>query len=105
MKLNAIPIPKRFMLHGQVIEVKYDPNMISFKQAHGESQPEYNSLTLQPRNDGHVIDQSQIEESFFHELMHFIFYHAGQLDAYKDEQVVELTANLLHQAFATAEYK
>jgi hypothetical protein len=105
VKLNAIPIPKRGMLHGQVIEVSTDKGMGAMRSINGETQPDYNYLKVQPATTGNPRPQTQVEQTYLHELVHLIFYHAGLIELYKDEQTVDLIASLLHQFLATAEYK
>ena len=103
MKLNTVPIPKRFMLHGQVINVILDDMLVSNQGTVGEARDTHNEIKLQSS----ILKrpQTQIEETFLHELVHLCLVHAGYTDLYKDEQFIDLLANMIHQAFATAEYK
>jgi hypothetical protein len=105
MKLNAIPIPKRFMLHGQVIEVKHDATLGAFQGNRGECRYGYNEIKLQPKVEGDPQPIGKIEHAFFHELYHLALEHAEREDLSKNEEHVNLVASLLHQAFSTAEYK
>lgn len=51
------------------------------------------------------------EQTFMHELVHFIIYHSGaayrgkdHAVMHQDEAFIDLTAQLLHQALTTMEY-
>jgi hypothetical protein len=105
VKLNPIPIPKRFMLHGQEIKVQEDISLGSLQGNRGECRYGYNEIRLLPRSDADPQPQAKIEQAFFHELYHMILEHAERDDLSKNEEHVNLVAELLHQAFATAEYK
>lgn len=105
MKLNPIPIPKRGMLHGQVIETVEDKTLGSLQGNRGEARFGYNEIRLQPKVEGDPQPSSKIEQAFWHELYHQILDHAGYYKLSKDEEHVERVSNLFHQYFATAEYK
>lgn len=105
MKLNPIPIPKRFMLHGQVINVVEDKMLSSQQGNRGECRYDYNEIRIQPALEGAPMPDSKIAQAFCHELIHMIFYHAELNELAKDEEAVNLVSELLQQALATAEYK
>jgi predicted SprT family Zn-dependent metalloprotease len=44
------------------------------------------------------------EETFCHELVHWILHAAGKYDLRNDEEFVSLIAGLLYQFFKTAKY-
>ena len=94
-------IPKSFTLHGQRIDVIYD-NAVSFRNDNrGEAQFRINKIALSPSTDDCPIPATQVEQTFCHELMHYLSHHAG---LEMDEKEIDLLGNLLHQALATAEY-
>ena len=54
----------------------------------------------------------QLEQTFYHELMHFILYYAGasyrgkdNSQMHRDEEFVDLCSNLLHQAMSTMTFE
>lgn len=104
MKLNEIPIPERLMLHGQVVAVIKDKLLMTQQGNRGECRYDYNEIRLQPETEGVPTPRGKLEQSFFHELYHQILFHAGADELAKNEEHVDLVSNLLHQAFATAEY-
>ena len=94
-------IPKRFTLHGQVVEVVFDSSVDFRNDNRGEAQFRVNRIALAPRTDAAPKPETQVEQTFCHELMHYISHHAG-VDL--DERDVDLMGHLLHQALTTAEY-
>jgi Zn-dependent peptidase ImmA (M78 family) len=95
-------IPKKFKLFGQEIKVVFD-NELQLKEDHvGLANYRKNLIIL----DNNVTrEQSQIEQTFLHELIHFICEELGENELQKNEKLVDLIANLLHQAFETMEYR
>lgn len=56
-------------------------------------------------------NDEQLEQNFCHELVHFIIYHSGSAyrgkdhsQMHHDEEFIDLTGQLLHQALSTMEY-
>lgn len=100
---NKLPIPKQFELHGQTIRIEFEPSMANDRGCVGESKMKENKLLLQTSVSGHVCSQEYIEQTFCHELVHFILLHMGS-DKNGDEVFVDTFGHLLHQALVTAEY-
>jgi predicted SprT family Zn-dependent metalloprotease len=103
-------VPKRFKLLGQTITVVSDINMFIEKlDVVAFACYRTNEIQLNPAMM--YKNQEQNEHAFLHELVHFILYHAQSAyknkDSYmhQDEDFVDLTANLLHQALTTMEYE
>jgi predicted SprT family Zn-dependent metalloprotease len=103
-------IPKRFKLMGQTINVSIDENdFINMDNWVGMAVYRTNKICILPSTDKNPISQEQMHQTFFHELMHFITYHAGSSYSgkeeymHKEEGFVELMGSLLHQAIITFE--
>ena len=101
---RLVPIPSSFFLFGQEIVVEYTDRLIDNEDAVGMSLYRRNIIQIQKNNQGIVRPQTQIESTFFHELMHYVFFMLGKEDLRKDEDLVDVIGRLLHQAFMTAEY-
>lgn len=104
-------VPKHFKLMGQTIQVVFLPEIFVEKDGfYGFSSYRQNQIQLRPSTSINPLTDEQICQTFCHELMHFILYHAG--NAYKgkeeymhqDEGFVDLCGHLLHQALITMEY-
>jgi hypothetical protein len=57
---------------------------------------------LQQVND--LFSQEAQEETFFHELMHWLYYSLGEQELQHNEKHVEQMGALLYQALTTCEY-
>lgn len=101
---NVVPIPRQFSLMGQTIIVEYSDELVSKKDVYGSTEYLENKIVLQPRVAGCDIPLSQIEQSFLHELVHWIF-RILKRDDLQNEALVEQVSGLLHQMFKTAEYE
>lgn len=97
-------IPSAFMLHGQTIKVKRVNHIITENNTLGEAHLGRNFIYLQNSIEGRKLTTEQIEQTFIHELVHMILFHAGQEELTVDEAFVELVSNLLHQALTTSIY-
>lgn len=97
-------VPKSFYLHGQRISVRMVDHLTSENNALGEARMLKNEIALQQNTNGFGLPQSQIEQTFLHELTHFILHHMGQNDLCEEEAFVDVFSSLLHQALTTADY-
>lgn len=105
-------IPKKFKLMGQTIEVSFDDSIYRDRDYEGYASYRKNKIVMQ--SDGHQVPlkPEQIEQTFLHELVHHISYHAGSAinhelkqGLHQNEDFVDLFAHLLHQALTTMEYE
>lgn len=97
-------IPSAVYLFGQRIDILFTPNLIETDDCVGCTRYRKNIIELQPCTDSVHRPLSQIEKTFFHELVHYIFYMLGETACDDNEKLVDGVAKLLHQAFVTAEY-
>lgn len=103
--MSTVRIPQSFYLFGQKIAVAYVDTLLESDDSTGMSLYRKNVIQLQKNNAGVTRPQSQIESTFFHELVHYVFFMMGKDDLRKDEGLVDMVGRLLHQALATAEYE
>ena len=92
-------IPKQFQLVGKTIDVEYRPDLLKDEDKVGMAAYRRNRIYLQPSVSGYERDEADIEQSFLHEVVHWILMVMGED---KTEKYVDLFASLLHQALATA---
>ncbi len=104
-------IPVRFKLLGQVISVtRRESDFAENIERVAFASYRMNEIQLNPLLWSSKTPE-QREHAFLHELTHFIIYYSGA--AYKgktdymhqDEDFIDLTANLLHQAIKTMEFE
>lgn len=104
-------IPKRFKLMGQTIDVEFKADHYRDSNWEGSASYRRNKILLQPSSDAIPLKPEMIEQTFMHELTHFVLYHAGAAYTgkcdymHQDEGFVDLVASLYHQAFTTMEYE
>ena len=94
-------IPRRFQLFAHDITVEYDKNLSVRDQYVGRSTPQLCKIVLQPANGG--ITRTQVEQTYFHELVHIILNNMERDDLSGDERFVDVFASLLLQATVTSE--
>lgn len=105
-------IPKRFKLMGATIEVKEDPTLMFDRNWHGSADFSRGEISLQPINAAFPVSATTREQTFLHELVHHIAFHAGaavnhelKQNLHKNEDFTDLFSALLHQALTTMEYE
>ena len=101
-------VPKHFKLMGQTIQVLFAPEVFTEKDGiYGFSSYRQNQIQLRPSTPICPLTDAQICQTFCHELIHFILYHAesaykGKEDyMHQEEGFVDLCGHLLHQALTT----
>ena len=97
-------IPKRFKLLGQTIEVVYEEKILSRNGLCGQARFDDNQIALLKHTSEIPRPATSVEQTFFHEMMHFVLTGAGFKELCADEQFVDIVGNLLHQVLTTAEY-
>jgi hypothetical protein len=101
---SPLPIPTSFWLYGQKITVRFDPFLSDTTDCVGESRYRINEIVLQPHTEGIARLESKIEQTFLHEVMHFILQNLGEEELRSNEKLIDSMAQLLHQMLTTAHY-
>lgn len=96
-------IPTQFNLLGHTIRVVFVDKLMSEHDLIGEARYLKNEIALQSRMPGIELLRSDIEQSFLHELVHFILNYMGENELRKNEKFVDLFAGMLHQTLITQE--
>ena len=104
-KKISMKIPSAFMLYGQRIVVRWRTDLVDDEDKTGQAVFRRNVIELQSNTGGIQRPQTQIESSFFHELVHYVLFMLNKDDMVSDEEFVDGVARLLHQALTTAEYR
>ena len=100
----GMKIPASFLLHGQKINVILEDHIGAENGTLGEARLATNTIAIQSNANGYTRIQSQLEETYIHELVHFILHHMGQNELNEEETFVDGFAQLLHQAMVTSDY-
>jgi hypothetical protein len=98
-------IPESFTLFAQNIQVIEDCDLIYRTDNRGEQRPRENIILIQPPTPSVPMPHEKIEQTFCHELTHYLFEYSGKPELSLDEKYVEIFSHLLHQALTTAKYK
>jgi len=99
-----IKLPQSFYLHGQKINIIMVDHIASENGSLGEARMTKNEIAIQQNSAGFKRPQTQVEQTFYHELVHFILHHMGQDELCGEEQFVDGFSQLLHQAMASMEF-
>jgi len=90
-------IPKEFKLFGQTIKVKFIDKLVDEEDSTGQARYRGGKILIQKNNNGVYRNKEQIEQTFLHELVHYILQKMGKRDLQNDEEFVDVFAGLLHQ--------
>ena len=94
-------IPSSFTLGGLTIEVVRDDTMVRTKGMIGEARYAEQVIRL----DTGAAPLQTVEQAFFHELVHWIFYLMNEEELRNNEKLVDLFSHFLYQALVTARHE
>ena len=97
-------IPKSLQLGGRTIKVEYNDKVRHSDSAVGLAIFRLHKIELQPTTKEHPIIKSELEQTYCHELVHWILYSMGKHELTRDEEFVDLFGTFLHQALSTSKY-
>lgn len=98
-------IPTSFNLHGHTITVEMSDELTDKEDARGLASYRLGKITIQRFNDKfYNRPDSQIEQTFYHELVHFILNEMGEKELQGNEKFVDIFSSLLHQAIVTMKF-
>ena len=97
-------IPKSFKLFGSTIIVELNNTECNKEDAYGTARFKSNIIYLANKAHGSSIDETEIESTFVHEVIHFIFTKLGYDELSDDEKLVKQFSKALHQVLTTQEY-
>jgi hypothetical protein len=99
---DEMAIPSSFWLYGQKIVVSYDPTLSDANGCVGEARYRTNQIVLQPDSDSVPRLRSKVEQTFLHEVVHYIFYVLGEDEMRMNEKLIDGFSALLHQMLTTS---
>ncbi len=106
--MNKIKIPYEFQICGQTIKVKFTHDLLEKEDCVGVKRSRHNVIELQDYSSVPFTNSrphSHTEETFLHEVIHFILEYTAERELQNDEKFVARFSQLLHQVFKTAKYK
>jgi len=90
-------IPKQFKLFNQTIKVELKNKLAYNNNNYGEAKYTSNKIRIQKQNEGVSLKKTMVEQTFYHELIHYILNYMGENELGKNEKFVDIFASLLHQ--------
>jgi len=90
-------IPKKIKIGGQTFKVIVKKT-IEREDAIGEFRSLMNEIHVQTHIEGKKIPVSQVQQTFCHEFIHCLFDACRQEDLNRNEELVDLMGDFLHQA-------
>jgi Zn-dependent peptidase ImmA (M78 family) len=93
-------IPVKFKLGGLDITIEYQNDLAKTKGLSGQAVYTEQKIVL----DGSAQHEQSIEQTFCHELVHYILSTMGEEDLCNNEKFVDVFATFLHQVKVTSEY-
>ena len=109
MQTTKAWIPRSFSIMGHTITVEFDSAVHYCEDSLGWAKYREDKIVIQPPNKGVPLTEDQLMHGFFHELVHFVFFYAGEdgddPPLHRRERLVERVAGLLHQAFKTMQWE
>lgn len=103
--MNKIKIPIQFELGGRTIKIICKNGMVDEDDSVGYAKYRKNEIWLQNNIKGTMRTTDHKNETFLHELVHWILYMINEEELRDNEKFVSLFAEYLHQALKTAVYK
>ena len=96
-KVESPIIPSLFWLGGLKIDVVFDKNLYKTKKLVGEAQYPLQKIILDPT----ITNKQFTEQSFYHEMVHWILFMMSEDELRCNEKFVDLFAHFLYQARVT----
>lgn len=93
-------IPKKFPMGGQVVKVEIvkqvEPGVL------GKCFFFENMIKVGTHLDGKPVNKEQVEQTFWHEFCHYLFFQARQDELCYNEPLVDLLGEFLYQSLGKA---
>jgi len=94
-------IPKEFQLFGQVIRVEFDHKLNFEENCIGQCRYRENKILLCPSTKDYPISKDQQLQTFFHELVHYMFFLLNENELRDNEKIVDQLGHLIQQFHKT----
>ena len=101
---DGMIIPKEFKLFGATIKVIFDNDRCDDKDAYGLARYKTNEIFLQDKAHGENIEKTEIQCTFFHEVIHFILSRISEEKLSNNENFVKKFSRALHQVLTTQKF-
>lgn len=93
-------IPRNVKLAGFTITVEFSDSLYENKKRVAEADYKNHKIII----DNKILPRDAMVQSFYHELMHFIYYVLNEDELRRDERLIDVVAHLLYQSSQTTDY-
>jgi len=97
-------IPKSFEIGGQKVKVIVKKK-IDTEGAVGVCLFFQNEIHIQTHLNGKLMAKSQIEQTFWHEYVHYLLSHCRQEELSSNEELVDLMGEFLYQSLGKKKWR
>ena len=105
MKSKDFKIPKRIQLMCRPIDIIYESDLADKHDLRGAARYRQNQIAIQKEVEGCSSPYDHQVETYFHELVHWVFMMLEEKELGDNEALIEKMGKLLAQAALSAEYK
>jgi len=98
-------IPDRIKILDQIIKITWNDRYCTKEGVLGQSNLSFNEIMLCHKYDGREIPQEKINQTFFHELSHFIMYIMRREKLVHDETFVDNLGTVLCNIMLNNDFK
>ena len=95
-------IPKRFNILGYTVTVEPTNQLRMSNGAVGMADHDLLRILLQQNTLTYPRARANIEQTYLHEVFHWIFHCAHKYELSEDEDFVDICASMLHQVLSTS---
>lgn len=103
--MSEFKIPKRIQLMCHPVDIVFERDIIAKDDQQGQARYRINQIAIQEATDSFPIPPEHHVETYFHELLHWVFFLLEENELRENEALIEKMSRLLAQAALSAEYK
>ena len=100
----SFAIPSIIQLMCRTIDIVYEPDLSDREELRGQARYRQDQIAIQKNVTGCQEPYSHQVETYFHELLHFVFMLLEENELNNNEVLIERMGKLLAQAALSAEY-
>lgn len=98
-------LPKSFKLFASEYKVVIDNKEVNAADSLGLLSIDNKKLSLATKQDGEDLPYDTILDTFYHEIMHAMFFAINERDLAKNEKIVDILGKLLRQFLETVKFE
>jgi len=104
-KATDFRIPRKIQVMCRPIDVVFERDLCDREDRRGEARYRRNQIAIQENTDSASMPFDHQVETYFHELIHWVFHVLEEHELNNNEALIEKMGKLFAQAALSAEYK